>query len=412
MPEQPVAARHRRRWPYVLALLAAALIALSVIQHWRGPVVAGYRLEQQPLVQHVVASGRVVTPSRVQIGSEIIGVVRERRVREGDRVAPGDVLLVLRADDLEARAREADAALKQLIEVSRPQAQVAAREADARLAQSERETQRRRELYARGLVASEALELAEQTETVNRAAAERARLLAASLAADGTEETLLRARLAAARAALDKTVVRSEIAGTVLIRNAEPGDLVQPGRVLLEIARDGDTEILLPVDEKNLAVLRLGQRARCIADAFPERVFDAEITFIAPSIDPQRGTVDLRLRVDPAPDFLRQDMTVSATIETARRERALAAPNDALTPIGGDRASVLTLRDGRTARAEVRLGLRGLTASEIVSGLAPGDWALVASDAVGEGRRVRVRTPTHAARGNEATRRENPIGLQ
>lgn len=402
----------RRRWPYILALLAAGMIVFALVQHWRGPVVTGYRLEERPLVQHVVASGRVVTPSRAQIGSEITGVILERRVREGDRVAPGDVLLVMRAEDLEARAHEAEAALKQMIEISRPQAQVAAREADARLVQSEREARRRRELYARGLVASEALEVAEQTEIANRAAAERAHLLADSLAPGGTEETQLRARFAAARAALDRTVVRSEIAGTVLTRNAEPGDLVQPGRILLEIARDGDTEILLPVDEKNLAVLALGQKARCIADAFPDRVFDAEITFIAPSIDPQRGTVDLRLRVDPVPEFLRQDMTVSATIETARRDRALAAPNDAISLLGGDRAAVLTLRDGRTARAEVRLGLRGLTMTEIVSGLAAGDWAIVAGDRISEGERVRVRTSAQAPRNDDATRRENPIGLQ
>jgi HlyD family secretion protein len=362
------------------------------------------------LVQQVVASGRVVTPSRVQIGSEITGVILERRVREGDRVAPGDVLLVMRANDLEARTHEAQAALKQMIEVSRPQAKVAAREADARLAQSERETQRRRELHARHLIASEALEAAEQTEIANRASAERAHLLQDSLAPGGTEETQLRARLAAARAALDKTIVHSQIAGTVLTRNAEPGDLVQPGRTLLEIARDGDTEILLPVDEKNLAVLALGQHARCIADAFPERVFDAEITFIAPSIDPQRGTIDVRLRVDPVPDFLRQDMTVSVTIETGRRDHALAAPNDTLTLLGGDRASVLTLRDGHTARTEVKLGLRGLTSTEIVSGLAPGDWVIVTNDQIDEGKRVRVQT-RHVANGATSTRRENPIGL-
>ncbi len=53
--------------------------------------------------------------------------------------------------------------------------------------------------------------------------------------------------------------MRAEVAGTVLIRNAEPGDLVQPGRVLFEIARNGDTEILLPLDEKNLGVIKLGQ---------------------------------------------------------------------------------------------------------------------------------------------------------
>ena len=90
----------------------------------------------------------------------------------------------------------------------------------------------------------------------------------------------------------------------MLTRNVEPGDLVQPGRVLLEIARAGDTELLVPVDEKNLALLSLGQKAQVIADAYPDRPFAAVVTFIAPSVDPQRGTVEVRLRVDPVPDYV------------------------------------------------------------------------------------------------------------
>src|SRR5690606_20970426 len=107
----------------------------------------------------------------------------------------------------------------------------------------------------------------------------------------------------------------------LLTRAAEPGDLVQPGQVLFTLALRGATEILAPLDEKNLPLLALGQEARVVSDAYPQRPFPATLHYIAPSIDPQRGTVDLRLRVEPAPDFLRQDMTVSVNIETGRREQ-------------------------------------------------------------------------------------------
>src|SRR5690606_40347344 len=102
---------------------------------------------------------------------------------------------------------------------------------------------------------------------------------------------------------------------------AEPGDLVQPGQVLFDIARDGATEVLVPLDEEHLQVLQLGQSARCVADAYPAQPFAAELSFIAPRVDPQLGAVEIRLTVDPAPDFLRQDMTVSMRPETGRRER-------------------------------------------------------------------------------------------
>src|SRR5690606_26561639 len=114
-----------------LAALAVLAAGFMLLREWRGPAVPGYRVEAQPLVQTVVAAGRVIGVSRVQVGSEITGVVVERRVEEGDEVVPGDVLVVLRADDLAARVREAEAALAQLERSARPRSEVALREAEA-----------------------------------------------------------------------------------------------------------------------------------------------------------------------------------------------------------------------------------------------------------------------------------------
>ncbi len=403
---------NRRRLALVLLPIAAAVgwMALGAL---RGPEWPAYEVREQPLVQTVVATGRVVAVSRAQVGSPVTGVVLERRVREGDRVQAGDVLAVLRADDLEAAVREAEAGLDQLLRSSRPQAEAARREAEARLAQARREAGRRRELFDRQLVAREALEQALQAETTALAAAERARLAAADLAAGGPAETAARARVATARAQRDKATVRAEVAGTVITRNAEPGDLVQPGRVLFEIAREGETEILVPLDERNLGVLALGQPARCVADAFPGQPFEATVGFIAPGVDAQRGSVDVRLAVSPAPAFLRQDMTVSVNIETGRRERARVLPNDALGAIDGDRAEVWRVADGRAERRAVRLGLRGLAMSEVVEGLAAGDVVLAdAGAAVAGGDRVRPRLQAAPAAGQDpATRKELPAKL-
>ena len=393
-----------------LLLLAVGGVGWIVIEKLRGPVLDGYEVKLQPLVQTVVATGRVVAVSRAQVGSPVTGVVVERRVREGDEVQPGDVLAVLRADDLDAAVREAEAALAQLQESTRPQAQAALREAEARLAQASRETARRRDLFQRQLIAREVMEQAIEAETVLRTATEQARLAANALAAGHPSETAARARVATARAQLAKTIIRAEVAGTVLTRNVEPGDLVQPGRVMFEIARAGATEVLVPLDEKNLEVLALGQPAMCIADAYPSRPFPAEVGFIAPSVDPQRGTVDVRLTVAPEPDFLRQDMTVSVNIETGRREQAMVVPNDALAAVDGEHAGLWVVADGRATRRPVTLGLRGLALTEVVRGLRPGDWVLADAGAVvEEGRRVRIREATlPVGAADPATRKELP----
>lgn len=390
------------------------MVALEfwLIQRMRGPALAGYKVAERPLVQTVVATGRVVAVSRAQIGSPVTGVVIERRVREGDRVQAGDVLAVLRADDMEAAVRDAEAALAQLQQSTRPQAQAALREAEARLTQATREAQRRRELFQQQAIAREEMEQAIQAETTARANTEQARLTARSLLAGNPAEAAARARVASSKAQLAKTTIRAEVAGTVLTRNAEPGDLVQPGRILFEIAQTGDTEIQVPLDEKNLEVLAIGQTAMCIADAYPARPFPAKVGFIAPSVDPQRGTVDIRLTVTPVPSFLRQDMTVSVNVETGRRDKAIVVPNEALTAMDGNRAELWLVVDGRATKRPVQLGLRGLTQTEVTSGLHVGDWIL--SDArasVAPGDRVRVVPGPSGSSGNTAARNELPVKM-
>ena len=375
----------------VIMLLLILAAGFAVFRWWQGPLLSGYSINSMPLVQTVVATGRVVTVSRTQVGSEITGVVLKRLVQEGDRVTRGDLLLVLRSDELTAQVRQAEAALNELMSSTRPQASVDLANTQVQLAQASRELQRRRILAKDSVISKEELEQSEKAESLARNNVESARLKALALAPGKAEEIVLRERLVALQAQLAKTQVRSEVTGIVLTRNVEPGDLVQPGMTLFTIALDGNTEIRVPLDERNLPRLALQQNASVIADAYPDRPFPAQINFIAPSIDPERGTVEVRLTVDPVPDFLRQDMTVSVNIETDQRAHARVIPNDALGNVQGNKAIVLLLRDGKIHRQTVTLGLRGLAMSEVVSGLQDGEQVL--ADAVSplkDGTRVRL----------------------
>ena len=383
-----------RAIPYKLIVSALLLIIVAgffAFRWWQGLLLPSYRISSMPLVQTVVATGRVVAVSNTDIGSEISGVVLERRVAEGEQVAAGDLLLVLSSDDVAAQVRQAEAELAELISSTRPQAAVDLANAEVALAQADRNVERRRELAAISAISDEEMEQAIQAQAQARNDLENARLRANALSSGGVEEDLLRARIAALQAQLNKAQVRSKVSGTILTRNIEVGDLVQPGQSLFTIALDGKTEIRVPLDERNLSRLALQQPAVAIADAYPDKPFPVRISFIAPSIDPQRGTVEVRLSVDPVPDFLRQDMTVSVNIETDQRAKALVIPNDALANVKEDSAEVLLLRDGQVQRQRVRLGLRGLSASEVLSGLSAGDEILVdATVSLADGKRVRT----------------------
>ena len=379
-------------YKYVVIVILMMLIAgFAVFRWWQGPLLPSYTVESMPLVQTVVATGQVVTVSRTQVGSEVTGVVLERLVQEGDRVAQGDLLLVLRSDDVAAQVRQAETALTELATSTRPQAEVALANAQVQLTQARGNVERRRQLAAISAISTEEMAQAEQAESQAKNNLEAARLKAAALQEGGVEETLLKERVAALQAQFNKTEVRSQVAGTVLTRDVETGDLIQPGQTLFTIAVDGSTEIRVPLDERNLSKLALQQSAMAITDAYPDQPFPAYINFIAPSVDPQRGTVEVRLTVDPVPEFLRQDMTVSVNIETDRRAQALVLPNDALGSVQGNEAVVVLVHDGKIQRQKVTLGLRGLAMSEVVAGLSIGDEVLAdAATSLADGSRVRI----------------------
>lgn len=383
-------AKHSSRWKLFLGLGLVVALGLWGWRTWQGPTVSGYQVETTPLVQQVVATGRVAANSRAQVGSEITAVVTERRVREGDRVERGDVLLVLRADTLKARAEEARAALDLLRTAQRPQAQATLARTESQLAQAKRELDRRKKLLDTRAVPKEDVEQAENAVAIAFAAARQARIDAQALAAGGVQESILQERLRAAEADLDKTIVRAQFDGTVLTRNVEPGDLVQPGKTLLEISTDTNAELLIPIDERNLGVLKVGQPATVIADAYPERAFAARISTIAPAIDPERGTVDVRLRATPEPDFLRQDLTITVTITTGERDAAIVVPNDALFRSANGATAVWLYKDGKLNPVDVKTGLRGQSLTEITEGLAPQDLIARAGTAFEPGQRVRL----------------------
>jgi HlyD family secretion protein len=378
-------------YKYLIIILLVLAVGFALFRWWQGPVLPSYTITSMPLVQNVVATGRVATVSRAQVGSEISGVVLQRLVQEGDQVSPGDLLVVLKSDELLAQVRQAELTLTELATSTRPQAVAALASAKAQLEQASREAVRRRNAEA-GILSAEEIEQAVEAERVARNNFETARLKAAALAPGQVEEASLRQQLAVAQAQLAKTKIRAEVVGTVLTRNVEPGDLVQPGQTLFTIALKGNTEIRVPLDERNLPQLALQQNATVITDAYPDQSFPARINFIAPSIDPQRGTVEVRLTVNPVPDFLRQDMTVSVNVETARRAQALTIPNDALSGIKGNKAVVLMVRNGKIQRQQVSLGLRGLAMSEVISGLGAGDQVLANAESfLKDGARVRLK---------------------
>ena len=184
--------------------------------------------------------------------------------------------------------------------------------------------------------------------------------------------------------------VQAPVAGTLIARNVEVGDVVQPGKVLMTLSPQGRTQLVVEIDEKNLGVLALGQQGLASADAFPLQRFPVELAYINPGVNAQTGAVEVKLDVPVPPPGLRQDMTVSVDIAVARRPKALLVPSDAVHDAAAAAPWVLRVEEGHAVRRPVRLGLRSGTFGEVLDGLAEGDRVIAAEAPVTAGDRVRA----------------------
>lgn len=386
-----------------LALAALALLAWGA-RRLLGPAVPAARAARREVVETLVVNGRVLARNKASIAAPVTAKVVAVAAEEGEAVRKGQLLV--RLDDAEARAlveearareAQAEARLAELTSTTSRVAVESLNQARLKLEQAEKDLARIEALAADGVASSQQLDDARRAERLARSERESAALSARSTAAGGSEERRTRAALEEARstrrvteARLANLSVAAPADGTVLTRSVEPGDVVSPAKTLFVMALATETLLLAQPDERYLASLSVGQKARASADAFPDLSFGAEVVYVSPGVDVARGTVDVKLRVAEAPDYLRTDMTLSVEVETGRKKGALVVPLSAVRDVA-KRPWVLAVSRGRAERRAVTLGMRGGDVAEVASGLSEGEWVLLPSAAAVPGVRVRPR---------------------
>jgi HlyD family secretion protein len=386
-------------WACGLGLALGA--ALFVTQ--RGPQVSVAVVTRKNLVRTILASGRVLAPAEVKVGALVSSAVVQVLVREGDTVRAGDLLVQL--DDAAAKAQErqalaqraeANAGREGVRVVDLPTATAQLEQARSRLELERKAARRATGLLAKQGVTQSEAEIAETNLRLAESQLRAAELTLASVSKGGSASTRAQALTAVAEAQLERArveVSRSQIRapadGIVIGRSVEPGNLVSPGTQLLTLSTLGNFRVTIDPDERSLATLQLNQKARVSSEAFPDESFEAVVSYIAPSVNARRGTVEVRLDIPTAPAYLRPDMTVSAEITVGEVPEALVVPLQAVHS-RLDNPWVLVASDGHAKKRPVVLGVTDTTTAEVRSGLAEGE--IVVQDAVlslQDGQRVR-----------------------
>ena len=399
----------RRKWTLWGAILLLALAGIGIWQWFdQAPAKIVYTTEAaatHDLTIKVSATGTLQPLTQVDVSSELSGVVRSVSVEENQEVKKGDVLAVLDKARIQAQIEGAKAS------VQAAQAQV--EQAATTLADTNRTLERTKQLAAKGMAATQALDTA--TADRDRAAAALS-VAKANVAVAEANEKLQETDLA-------KSTIYAPIDGVVLTRSVDPGQTVASSfsaPVLFVIAQDlKSMQLEAAIDEADIGKVAKGQTGHFTVDAFPGQDFDAKISDIAyASVTTDNVvTYQAKLDVDNSKLLLRPGMTAAVDIITRQANGVLTVPNAAFrysppTPETGssrgfslrdlfmprfrrhrDRAeppaaadgtrALYMLRDDRPHKVMVKPGDTDGEFTEILSGLKEGDKVITGSSQQG-----------------------------
>ena len=171
--------------------------------------------------------------------------------------------------------------------------------------------------------------------------------------------------------------LRAERDGVVLEKTARAGMRFTAGEALYQLADLSTLWLVGSVAEQDLAHVRLGVRAMAATVAYPGRSFGGRVTFIAPVLQAETRTVQVRIELANHDGLLKPAMFASVELAAGRAEPRLAVPDSAILDTG-TRQLVIVDRGGGTFEPRgVRVGTRGDGYAEILDGLADGEPVVV-----------------------------------
>jgi len=186
-----------------------------------------------------------------------------------------------------------------------------------------------------------------------------------------------KARVALKKEALSKTVLSAPFDGIAGLRSVSVGDVVSPGQALMEVVDIDPIKVDFRVPELYVGEVQPGQQLRISVDAFPKEKFQGEVYAVAPQVDTNGRSIQLRATVPNSDSRLRPGMFARVELALKKYENAISVPEEAIVPMG-DKQLVYRIKDGKAEVVPVKLGVRHQAMVQVVQGLAPGDVVITA----------------------------------
>ncbi|MGO9110659.1 MAG: HlyD family secretion protein [Thermoguttaceae bacterium] len=324
-----------------------------------------------PCDNNLDTKGYILPVQRILVSPKVSGMIVKLHIREGCQVKKGDVLAELEDVDYKVdflRAQSAvETARQQIAEAqsSQPkeigQAEAEMERAKLELAQLKSDFQRSHELYCKHAAMSQMeyeasgtkfREAEQHVRSMDYALALMRISLTQKLTAAHTRLEAAEADLVKARRRLENCMVRAPSDGTILKKNAEEGNLVNPEAFsVCELANLSELEVELAIQERDICKLKTGQRCKIRTEAFPDRIYDGVVSRLMPVANRLQSTIPIRVKITvPQGEegiYLKPEMIATVSFQ--------------------DEASVARLDEGEKASSHAILHKQGLPARTVTS---------------------------------------------
>jgi HlyD family secretion protein len=367
----------------IIVVIAIAVVAAVGMLTRSKPLAVVLHTVERGTVEASVSNTRAGTVNacrRAKMSPSAGGQIAKLKVKKGDRVKKGAVLLELWDNDLHAQKRLAEEQLK----VSLTRVDEVCTLADA----AQRDAARSQELRNKGFISAQQLD---------RALTDAAARQSACASAKGDIEQS-KSRIALASATLERMVLRAPFDGIVADISGELGEYATPSPPgiltlpAIDLIDDSCLYVSAPIDEVDAAKLKVGQKSRITLDAIRGRTFGGKVRRIAPyvlDLEKQARTVEVEVEFDKLSGNDNLLVGYSADVEIIHdtRQNVLRIPTQTL--LEGNRV-LLYGNKGVLEERKVSTGLSNWEHAEVTSGLAEGDRVVLSLDRTGVKAGVKV----------------------
>jgi len=287
------------------------------------PVITG-KTEPKTVRDTLSNVGTLKASREVSVRAEIEGKVIAILFEEGKSVEKGQILVKLDAAKTEAEIRNVEARIRQL---------------QIRLTNKERTLERNRPLVERNVVSQQHYDdLKAEVEEIK------------------AEIAQAQADLSRQKERLADTIIRAPFDGVAGAREISPGDYLKTGDPVLSVVDLDPLEISFQVPERFKPRLSVGQGVSLKVDAYPGRVFKGEISFIAPRVNLDTRTFQVKAEVRNKPPLLNPGMFARVDVTTGVRENALAVPWESIIQTENETYLYILDEEKIARKVSVRLG--------------------------------------------------------